>query len=49
MLLYQALKGKYGQVLSVEKDRPLIRPLSADAVGEIINEALEIKKNLKKK
>ncbi|MED1304068.1 hypothetical protein BK704_35345 [[Bacillus thuringiensis] serovar konkukian] len=26
-----------------EKDRPLIRPLSADAVGEIVSEALEIK------
>lgn len=26
-----------------EKDRPLIRPLSADAVGKIVSEALEIK------
>jgi DNA-binding transcriptional MerR regulator len=34
---------KYGQVLSAKKkDRPLIRPLSEDAVERIVNEALEI-------
>jgi hypothetical protein len=43
MLLYQdILKDKYGQVLSAKKDRPLIRPLSEDAVERIVNEALEI-------
>jgi DNA-binding transcriptional MerR regulator len=36
------LKDKYGQVLSAKKDRPLIRPLSEDAVERIVNEALEI-------
>jgi DNA-binding transcriptional MerR regulator len=36
------LKDKYGQVLSAKKDRPLIRPLSEDAVERIVKEALEI-------